>query len=169
MHFFRLKGTTFRINRCLSSSTKVEANTVIGNKLLDANNVKLDNDGWPVDDHHDEVVLRSSKQCLPLIRYDAKLQKAKEGREGIVNMTTHLQDILDEFFNGIQQIDGDGKPSATAASTGPDPPTSNRPSPFLDGFGCSSTSSALGGGNIKLSLPLASQMQPRHLPSPRLD
>lgn len=110
----RLQGKVLKVKSSLTSSTKIDADVhcIIGDKLTHAK--KLDSSGWPVDDFYHEVVLRSSKQCLPLIRYDASLENTKEGKEGIANMERCLVALVDRFFN--EQRDEDIKPSSTATT-----------------------------------------------------
>ncbi|KAL7553932.1 hypothetical protein ACHAWF_017289 [Thalassiosira exigua] len=101
----RMQGKTLWVAKGLRSSTQVDAaiNTIIGNKQRR----QLDGNRWPIDDSNNEVVLRASKQCLPMIRYNATLLNgAAEGKEIIMNMQKSLEGILSEFVNNAKELDG---------------------------------------------------------------
>lgn len=65
-----------------------DANTVIGDKTTSKT------------DYHHEVVLRTSSQCLPMIRYDkAIVSKGKDGLRAIGYLYVHLEAIINRLFN----------------------------------------------------------------------
>lgn len=61
---------------------------------------------WPKSDLQHEIVLQSSSQCLPMIRYNRKSlrsispQVIGKGEAYILRFTNSLRMILDELFNG---------------------------------------------------------------------
>ncbi|KAL7531827.1 hypothetical protein ACHAXR_004260, partial [Thalassiosira sp. AJA248-18] len=94
----RLQGSTARVPRLLPMEAKLGANTIIGNKIVHP--VRLgQQDGWPLSGAQDEVVLKTSSQCLALIRFSKPLIYTKEGRDCIEFMKNSLQEILDVGFN----------------------------------------------------------------------
>eukprot|EP00984_Skeletonema_dohrnii_P013960 scaffold5845_cov73-Skeletonema_dohrnii-CCMP3373.AAC.2 len=109
----RLTGKMVRVARSLLPNTKVDANTIVGDKMMHATALpmptgmggqrhrgkNLDKDGWPLKDDYHEIVLRSSAQCLPMISYDSRARQTKEGQKCIKNMEKGLQDIFDKLFN----------------------------------------------------------------------
>ncbi|KAL9191213.1 hypothetical protein ACHAXT_000919 [Thalassiosira profunda] len=103
----RLKGKVFRTTKSLSSGTDIGgATTVIGDKLTTS--PKLDSNGFPLDARTNEVVLRTSKQVLPMIRYSDTLLKSPEGKQCIQDMKENLLLLMYEFFNN------EGKPPAAS-------------------------------------------------------
>jgi deltex-like protein len=100
----RLQGKAVRVARTLEGhlSCDIEGiNTIIGDKL-DWSRVTttLDSEGWPVRDTYHEHVLKSSKQCLPVIWYDRAIEMNDVGRECLRCIKESLQVILDKLFNG---------------------------------------------------------------------
>ena len=94
----RLQGHTVRVPRSLPRNASIATNTIIGDKLLMAQPV--DGEGWPTTDSYHEVVLQSSAQCLPMVKYDrVLLQREPDGRKCIQYFQQSLQAILDELFN----------------------------------------------------------------------
>jgi len=83
----RLQGAVVRVPLNNAHQSTFGKNTVIGNKRA---NTMSD---WPKSDAFNEVVLKSSDQCLPLIRYNSS-DKALVGK-----CSEHLQLVLDEIFN----------------------------------------------------------------------
>ena len=87
--------------------------------------MELDSHGWPLMDWYNEIVLRSSSQCLPMIIYDREIIKQAEGRRCIDFIQTSLQQILDFHFNeGLQATAAQNHPlmepvSAAAGATNP--------------------------------------------------
>ncbi|KAL9184190.1 hypothetical protein ACHAXT_002276 [Thalassiosira profunda] len=92
----RLQGKTFRVTRSLSATTTVDAHTVVGDRLK--SNAKLDRNGWPIDDKFNEIVLQSSAQCLPLVKYDSTILASVEGKKCIASLETALGLILADVF-----------------------------------------------------------------------
>jgi hypothetical protein len=83
-----------------------DANTIVGNKMVVMTENPVDSDGWPLDDKWHEIVLRSSAQCLPMIKFDRALGQNNEGKECIGHIQKSLQEILDRLFNkGLQRSD----------------------------------------------------------------
>ncbi len=104
----RLKGSMARATGPLGSDQLVDANTIIGDKTfvsrylsrtisLDAHH--HDRDAWPAHDTYHEIVLRSSAQCLPMVKFDRALQDHKEGRQCVQYLQDSLQQIMDRIFN----------------------------------------------------------------------
>ena len=101
---------------------KVDVNTVVGDKGATAGLRRgiggmgmgdsiCNSEGWPIDGQFHEIVLRSSKQCLPAIRFDEKIRETKKGKEMIRYLKYSLQQIMDRRFNtGHKQIDLDDTP-----------------------------------------------------------
>ena len=68
----RLKGNVLHgVTRNLSSTVDDNIHCVIGDKCIYGE--QLDANGWPIDDHYNEIVLRSRRQVLPMIRYDKRV------------------------------------------------------------------------------------------------
>ncbi|KAL7524685.1 hypothetical protein ACHAXR_001548, partial [Thalassiosira sp. AJA248-18] len=99
----RLKGKMVRAAGSLyiAPNQQVDANTIIGDKLIGVTTLgkQADSDGWPLEDSYHEIVLRSSAQCLPMIKFANALRQHKEGKECIRYMKKSLQEILDRLFN----------------------------------------------------------------------
>ena len=103
----RLQGKTVRVTGSLSPSQLEDVNTVIGDKRALFGGMNMgsssmnnnDSDGWPNDDTNHEVVLRSSKQCLPVVRFDEEIRSKKQGRELIRYIKYSLQQILEKRLN----------------------------------------------------------------------
>jgi hypothetical protein len=83
------------------SDQLVDVNTIIGEKMIRSINRDAyhDRDGWPIHDTYHEIVLRSSAQCLPMVKFDRALQHHKEGRQCIQYLQDSLQQIIDRHFN----------------------------------------------------------------------
>jgi len=94
----RLAGSIARAPVELAYNSDVAANTIIGNKYYHP--LVLDEDGWPVRGDKHETVLRSSSQCVALIKFDKSLITAKGGKKTIQIMKNSLQQMLDKLFNG---------------------------------------------------------------------
>jgi hypothetical protein len=77
----------------LPSDKLVDVNTIIGDKMI------LAGDGWPIHDTYHEIVLRSSTQCLPMVKFDRALLNHEEGRQCVQYLQDSLQQILDTLFN----------------------------------------------------------------------
>eukprot|EP00985_Skeletonema_marinoi_P004726 scaffold2051_cov139-Skeletonema_marinoi.AAC.10 len=100
----RLPGKMIRVRGSLPSNTMVDANTIVGDKMKDITSQQVDTDNWPLNGDNHEIVMRSSAQCVPMIKYDARSRKTKKGKECINNMEKGLQDIFDKYFNaGLQR------------------------------------------------------------------
>ena len=103
----RLKGKMVRVPRCLVHSQVVDANTIIGDKMMGgiipggrvSAPTQFGADGWPINDSYHEIVLRSSTQCLPMVKFDRALRDHKAGKDCIRNLKYSLQMILDRLFN----------------------------------------------------------------------
>jgi deltex-like protein len=96
----RMKGKIVRVCKSLMPNEKVDANTIIGDKLEKAESQTLqDSDGWPIKDSYYEIVLRSSLQCLPMVKFDKALIGHKVGIECIRFLQNSLELILNERFN----------------------------------------------------------------------
>ncbi len=89
----RLKGRMVRTKWCPRSEEAVHAHTIVGDKTCH------DRDEWPIDDTRHEIVLRSSAQCLPMVKFDRALQDYKEGRQCVKYLEDSLQQIIDQLFN----------------------------------------------------------------------
>jgi deltex-like protein len=105
----RLKGKMVRA--CLFSppiNQTIDANTIVGDKLtgLSMPGIQSDSDGWPLDDSYHEIVLRSSAQCLPIIKFDKALRQNSQGEECIRHLKKELESILNRLFNK-GQLDSD--------------------------------------------------------------
>ena len=77
-----------------------DANTILGDKIISCGS-NLDSSGWPITDYRNEMVLRTSSQCLPMIRYD-KAMVANTGREGLRSigyLYAYLISIINKLFN----------------------------------------------------------------------
>lgn len=130
----RLTGKMVRVARSLLPNTKVDANTIIGDKLTIAASThrqgqSLDKDGWPLKDDYHEIVLRSSAQCLPMISYDSRARQSKEGKKCIKNLEKGLQAIFDKLFNKGMKRSVYTDAELLNAST-----TSNQPLPAYNGI-----------------------------------
>jgi deltex-like protein len=96
-----------RVPRCLLHSQLVDANTIIGDKMMGSiipggrvsAPMQFGADGWPINDSYHEIVLRSSTQCLPMVKFDRALRDHKAGKDCIRNLKHSLQMILDRLFN----------------------------------------------------------------------
>ena len=62
----RLQGKTVCVPKSLTKKPRKRGNTIIGNKSVKSQWK------WPKSDPLDEVVLQTSSQCLPLVRYNKK-------------------------------------------------------------------------------------------------
>ncbi|KAL7554867.1 hypothetical protein ACHAWF_018412 [Thalassiosira exigua] len=104
----RLKGHMVRVAKFLPRDrTFNAANTVVGDKLSGVTSPsEADADGWPIRDSYHEIVLQSSAQCLPMIKFENAMRQNKEGIECIQFMKKSLQKILDKLFNkGLQKVE----------------------------------------------------------------
>jgi len=103
----RLPGKMVRVRRSLPTNTTVDANTIVGDKMTTATGClrqSSDRDNWPLNDANHEIVLRSSVQCVPMIKYDKKSRNTKKGKECIQNLEKGLLGIFDKYFNeGLQR------------------------------------------------------------------
>jgi deltex-like protein len=94
-----------RAARSLPPGQIVDANTVIGDKLqgMTASQTPLlytfDRDGWPVNDSYHEIVLRSSAQCLPMVKFDRVFINHEAGRDCIGFLKHSLELIINRLFN----------------------------------------------------------------------
>ena len=97
----RLKGKTVRVPQSLQSFQGGEVgNTIIGNKKAKSRS------RWPKSDHLHEVVLQSSSQCLPLLRYNREALLAapqnpnstNRGEAYVLLFADSLNMALDELF-----------------------------------------------------------------------
>jgi len=91
-----------RVLKCLQSNQhNDDANTILGNKISIKGNVhdRVDADGWPIDDTYNETVLRTSSQCLPIIRYDKAMVNGFEGLIHLKWLTDQLKEVVDETLN----------------------------------------------------------------------
>jgi len=96
----RLKGKIVRVCESLLPNEKVDANTIIGDKLEKPESQTLqDSDGWPIKDSYYEIVLRSSLQCLPMVKFNKALIGHNAGIECIRFLRNSLELILNERFN----------------------------------------------------------------------
>ncbi len=102
----RLKGKMVRATEPIigalgRSDQLVDVNTIIGEKMIRSINPDAyhGRDGWPIHDTRHEIVLRSSAQCLPMVKFDKALQYHKEGRQCIQYLQDSLQRIMDRHFN----------------------------------------------------------------------
>jgi len=102
---------------------KVDVNTVVGDKgataglrrgiggMMGMGDSICNSEGWPIDPQFHEIVLRSSKQCLPAIRFDEKIRETKKGKEMIRYLKYSLQQIMDRRFNnGMKRVNLDDTP-----------------------------------------------------------
>ena len=67
--------------------------------MVGYSHMQSDGDGWPVKDDFHEIVLRSSAQCLPMVKFDRELRNYKEGKECIRRLKYSLQQIINRLFN----------------------------------------------------------------------
>lgn len=112
----RLQGKAVRVARSLSPGQSTDVNTIIGDKMigvLGPNN--MGPDGWPIQDTNHEVVLRTSSQCLPMIRYDTALVNTggwqpfnrgqqSEGIQCINYLKTKLDAIVDRLCSIVENL-----------------------------------------------------------------
>ena len=76
-----------------------DANTIIGDKMIFVHTSGALTDGWPAKDDHHEIVLQSSRQCLPMIRFDQGLIHHNEGKAMVEYIKSQLQQIMNTHFN----------------------------------------------------------------------
>ncbi len=99
----RLKGSMVRATERLPKDKLVDANTIIGDKKSYSRSLprlmKHDADGWPIHDTFHEIVLRSSAQCFPMIKFDKALRYHYEGRQCLQYLQDSSQQIIDRIFN----------------------------------------------------------------------
>ena len=92
----RLQGKSVRLlSRRNVDIPDIGINTVIGNKGPGRTQSHLT----------DEVVLQSSSQCLPIIKYNKELLNHQHGVQYIQKIEKNLQRILDQHFNEGVPID----------------------------------------------------------------
>ena len=82
----RLQGNTVKVPRDLKAIKRqkiiqADTNTVIGDKMN--HKVRRGAGGWPQTDKYHEIVLRSSSQCLPMVKYDGSMIAHANGRQCI--------------------------------------------------------------------------------------
>ena len=105
----RLQGTNVRVPFALkvhNFHVDEDVKSICGDKITEAmiQDEDFNDDGWPTNDYNHEVVLRSSSQVLPLVKYSKTLIKTSKGRKCIQQFESSLQSILDGLFNkGYQQ------------------------------------------------------------------
>ena len=106
----RLQGNTVKVPYTLQHKTiQANTNTVIGDKMLHLSGTHATAGGavaWPKTDKYHEIVLRSSSQCLPMVKFDGSMTAQAQGRQCIKYFQTSLQVILDELFNRKLGTDG---------------------------------------------------------------
>lgn len=115
----RLQGKSVQVPGSLLKSRNVdtvnavnEANTIIGDKSATTST------NWPKSDKLHEFILRSSSQCLPMIKYKSSIitSKVGGGETYIHKFTDSLRLIIDEVFNnGVKS-----PPLATVSGAFPD-------------------------------------------------
>ena len=93
----RLQGKTVRVPKSLRKHQKKRGNTIIGDKSAKFRW------RWPKSDSLHEIVLQSSSQCLPLVRYSRKslrkLLKNRNSDASILHIANSLMAVLNEIFN----------------------------------------------------------------------
>ena len=106
----RLQGKAIRVSQSLMRSAQIDANTVIGDKTAHRSNMRTrettmqDSDGWPKADTFHEIVLSSSSQCLPMVKYRRELLQQNGGEYCLKLLEQSLQTILDQILNeGLQR------------------------------------------------------------------
>lgn len=72
---------------------------MIGDKMTGVYRSGALADGWPAKDDYHEIVLRSSRQCLPMIRFDQGLIHTNEGKTLVEYIKKELQEIMNRLFN----------------------------------------------------------------------
>ena len=93
----RLKGEMNRVAKSFSPYHVVNANTVVGDKL--DGETLVYRDGWSIRDGNHKIVLRSSSQCLPMVRFDKALTDHKAGKFCIIFLQYLLELIINLLFN----------------------------------------------------------------------
>lgn len=99
----RLQGKTVRVARSLRKEKyRSQGNTIVGDKTAVARW------WWPGSDALHEIVLQTSCQCVPLVRYDRKSLRGSPFREWnpgdyLVYIADSLKAILDEIFNSHRE------------------------------------------------------------------
>lgn len=105
----RLQGKAVRTTGRLNDTQLADVNTIIGDKgarISMAGAAGFTTNGWPDDEQNHEIVLRSSTQCLPVVRFDRTLREKKKGKEMIRFIKFSLQQIMDRRFNvGHELVD----------------------------------------------------------------
>ena len=92
----RLQGSAVRAPIFLSDD-KIDANTIIGDKF--SHPVRFNDDGWPISGNQHETVLRSSSQCLALVRFSKSLLDSTKGKESVQSLQNSQQNIFNIHFN----------------------------------------------------------------------
>ncbi|EJK58624.1 hypothetical protein THAOC_21237 [Thalassiosira oceanica] len=101
----RLQGNAVRAMRSFAEHQRngnraaADANTMIGDKMIFVHSSGALADGWPCKDDHHEIVLRSSRQCLPMIRFDQGLIHTNEGKVLVEYIKKELEQIMNRLFN----------------------------------------------------------------------
>ena len=92
----RLKGVSVRVARFPIPFVKGEdvqnATTIVGNKSTAGKE-------WPESDHSDEIVLKSSHQCVPLIQYNRTINAQTRNDCNHCKLILHLQTVMQSMLN----------------------------------------------------------------------
>ena len=111
-------GKMVRVAKSLPPGEIVDANTVIGDKLNSSVCKSLVYwDGWPINDSYHEFVLRSSTQCLPMVKFDKALTNHRAGIYCIRFLQYSLELILNKLFN--EGVESCGLLNAPLLATAP--------------------------------------------------
>ncbi|GFH49706.1 hypothetical protein CTEN210_06182 [Chaetoceros tenuissimus] len=107
----RLIGKSVRVPKplsCLTSSNCLDiassSNTIVGDKSTSLSS------GWPGTDQHHEIVLKTSSQCLPMVRYDRRLvgnRELKTDHRGLMTYVFTSSDpnrIVETFKSKLQRV-----------------------------------------------------------------
>ena len=125
----RLQGASVRVAPFPQPFIKGEdvndATTIVGNKTVR-------NGQWPKLDDYDEVVLKSSFQCVPMIQFNRLNTMKRSDHQLILHLQTVIQRMLNECLNDYgsvftkSRIDVDQ--FSVSHSSGPSAHASNQPS-----------------------------------------
>lgn len=163
----RLQGRAVRAAGSMwfgGGGASVDANTIVGDKRACA--IALGgpslgprasgfgggsgNQSWPADDSEHEIVLRSSRQCLPVVCFDNALRNCREGKDCVRFIRWSLQQIFDRLFNeGLERADVEDLPMVRASRA------------TFSGIGTGGA-----GAMFKFSQMLASSLGPAPFPGP---
>lgn len=100
----RLQGKKVRVAKALPKKFRTQANTFIGDKSAKSTQ------NWPKSDKLNEIVLRTSSQCLPLVRFDRKNRLLLTNPDAyVLNVAASLKAVVNEIFNGHQAPNPDSK------------------------------------------------------------